>query len=121
MTLRELLQHRLAGRKPDFPLFLTLAPEVHQYIPGQTVSIGPNDDLDVFTGLLVFVCCHSTQGDAALEIIERLFDVEPFTLIFWVIDQGVMQNVIECDARTNTRAVPNDELRITVEALKCSS
>ena len=121
MTLHELRQHRLAGRKPDFQVFLTLMPELRPHIPGQVITVASNDDLAALTELSVWVCCHSSQGDAALDLIERVVAVSPRDLIFWIVDLGVMQNVIECGERTNTRAVPNEALRQTMEALTCSS
>jgi len=121
MTMRELEKHRLAGRKPRQSIFLALTPVVHEHIPDQVVTAELSDDFAVLTDLSVIVCCNSAQGDLALEFIDRALPEDPYNLIFWVIDRGVAVNIVEHGIRTNTRTVPNEGWRETIEVLKCSS
>lgn len=111
---------RLSGRKPAHPVFLTLVPELLRFLPEQGIAIETGCDFAAVTGLSVWLCCHSSRGEQALRLVDQILPESPYDLIFWVIDRGVAQNIVEHGIRTSTRAVPNDSLRPLFEKLKCA-
>ena len=109
-----------AGRRPSHAIFLSLDSKLDRHIAGQIVTMAPNDDLAALTGLSVWVCCRSSQLEEAFALINRILAEGPYDLILWVIDRGEAQNIVEHGVRTETRAVPDEALRLVMEELKCA-
>lgn len=120
MTLQGLRNLRLAGKRPGSLVFVTLVPELSRFMP-EAISVTVRDDLAPLADLPVCVCFHSAQLSEVFAVVDKLLVDSPEDLLVWGLDSGVMANIVERGYRGITRAIPNETLQPTVEALRCKS